>query len=156
MTILLDIDGVLVTTPPWKDVEIGKDGFMLFNKASAQNLADILTETNAAVVLTNTHRVNYSIEKWKAIFKERGISINVLTKINDVTAIDDMQDRRLEVIQWVELNGQEKNYVILDDDPTLNNLPSFMKNKWITTKPFVGIDDEVKRKTLKVLLKRRK
>ncbi|MDB4923422.1 HAD domain-containing protein [Mucilaginibacter sp.] len=156
MTILLDIDGVLVISPPWKKVEIGQDGFMLFNKSSAENLSAILLETNASVVLTTTHRISHTIEKWLEIFKARGINIDVLSKINNVGSIAEMRDRGSEIKEWVDINGLEQNYVIIDDDSSLNNLPSYIKNKWVVTKPFVGIDEEVKQKTLNILLKKNK
>ena len=38
MFVLLDIDGVLVTTPPWKSVELLSDGFMKFNETAVKNL----------------------------------------------------------------------------------------------------------------------
>jgi HAD domain in Swiss Army Knife RNA repair proteins len=61
MTILLDIDGVLVTTPSWRTTEILSDGFMKFNEAAVTNLRRLITETNADIILTTTHRITYSI-----------------------------------------------------------------------------------------------
>lgn len=46
MTILLDIDGVLVTTPSWKSTEQLSDGFMKFNENAADNVAILFKETN--------------------------------------------------------------------------------------------------------------
>ena len=71
MTILLDIDGVLVTTPSWKQVEHLSDGFMKFSDVAVSNLATLYKETKASVVLTTTHRINYSENQWKEIFKFR-------------------------------------------------------------------------------------
>lgn len=41
---ILDIDGVLVTTPGWKRPEILADGFIKFNEKAVQNLANLLKE----------------------------------------------------------------------------------------------------------------
>lgn len=151
MVILLDIDGVLVTEPAWKKVETGLDGFMLFNKRSAENLAFILAATNAAVVLTTTHRISFSVERWLEIFSLRGIEINNISKLNTKQSLAEMQDRGTEIKDWVDNNGYE-NYVIIDDDPSINNLPNAIKQRWISIKPYVGIDEEAKQKALDILL----
>jgi hypothetical protein len=153
MVILLDIDGVLVTEPPWKKVESDVDGFMLFNKQSATNLATILSETNASVVLTSTHRINFELEKWIQIFAKRGLNIHSISKLNDKRSLAEMLDRGTEIKEWVDQNNLVKNYVIIDDDTSINGLSQSIKDKWVITKPFIGIDEEVKQKVLKLLLK---
>jgi len=152
MIILLDIDGVLVTEPSWKKVEIGVDGFMLFNTQAAMNLAAILSETNATIVLTTTHRINFSSEQWIEIFRSRGISVNSISKLNDKNSLAEMQDRGTEIIEWIERVGYDQNYVIIDDDASINNLPLAIKNRWVMTRPFIGIDDEAKQKVMRILL----
>jgi hypothetical protein len=154
MVILLDIDGVLVTEPSWKKVEIGADGVMLFNKQSAENLVDILSLTGADVVLASTHRISFTIERWLEIFKIRGIAINKLSKLNDRQSLSDMQDRGSEIQEWIHKNG-EANYVIIDDDLSINNLPTAIKQRWVTIKPHIGIDIEAKQKVLDILLNNR-
>ncbi|WDF79348.1 HAD domain-containing protein [Mucilaginibacter sp. KACC 22773] len=154
MVILLDIDGVLVTEPSWKKVEIGADGFMLFNKQSAENLVDILSLTGADVVLSSTHRISFTIERWLEIFKIRGITISKLSKLNDRQSLSDMQDRGSEIQEWIHKNG-EANYVIIDDDLSINNLPNAIKQRWVTIKPYLGIDIEAKQKALDILLNNR-
>ena len=47
MKILLDFDGVIVTTPTWQTVEHLNDGFMAFNKRCVNNLSEILAVTQA-------------------------------------------------------------------------------------------------------------
>lgn len=152
MVILLDIDGVLVTEPSWKKVENGPDGFMLFNKRSAENLAFILSETNAAVVLTTTHRINFEPEKWIDIFAARGMNISALSKLNDKKSITEMADRGTEIKEWVDKNRDQQDYVIIDDDTSINNLPWAIKNRWVATRPFIGIDEEAKERVLAILL----
>jgi sugar-specific transcriptional regulator TrmB len=151
MVILLDIDGVLVTKPSWEKVESGPDGFMLFNKGSAENLAFILSETNASVVLTTTHRINFDLEKWIEIFASRGINISAISKLNNKNSLAEMHDRGTEIKEWVDSNRDQQDYVIIDDDTSINNLPSAIKNRWVATKPFIGIDDEAKERVLAIL-----
>src|SRR5437773_605971 len=102
MTILLDIDGVLVTTPAWRDVEHLSDGFLKFNERAASNLSKIIDTTNAAIVLTTTHRINYSVDQWKELLQTRGIYPSSITKLNDLTTLSDMADRAKEIKEWVD------------------------------------------------------
>jgi hypothetical protein len=154
MTILLDIDGVLVTTPAWRTAELETDGFLRFNDKAVKNLARILTETNATIVLTTTHRVNYSIEEWEAIFKIRGIFPFSVSKVNDIKAVSDMADRATEIKEWVEKQTVSQPFVIIDDDPSINDLPSTIKEKCVLTKSMIGLDEESTIKTLDILRNR--
>src|SRR5687767_10967161 len=101
MTILLDIDGVLVTTPSWRSAEQLPDGFLKFNEKATKNLARIISETKASIVLTSTHRINYSIEEWKELLGSRGIYPSSLTKLNEKVALNEMDDRATEIREWV-------------------------------------------------------
>ncbi len=67
MTILLDIDGVLETTPPWKHPEMLDDGFMKLNENALKNLSILHKKTNASIVLTTTHRINYDIDQFQPL-----------------------------------------------------------------------------------------
>lgn len=104
MKILLDIDGVLVTTPGWRKPELHEDGFLIFNDAAAYHLKGLIAETNATVVLTSTHRIKYGIEEWKERFKTRGIIIETIEKINECHSIEQLQDRATEIMAWAEAN----------------------------------------------------
>ena len=151
MTILLDIDGVLVTTPSWQPTEQLSDGFMKFNQAAVENLAVVYKETNASIVLTTTHRINFDEAKWKDIFRTRGLNFQTITKLNNKTKIDQLADRATEIREWVEQNGQNENYVIIDDDSSLNGLTDDIKERWVSTKQLIGFDKDAKVKTLNIL-----
>jgi hypothetical protein len=153
MVILLDIDGVLETSPSWRKPEIGPDGFMLFNKHSAENLADILLKTSASVILTSTHRIIFSITEWLNIFQLRGLKIKSLFKLNDTVSISEMKDRGSEIKEWVDNFGHGVNYVIIDDDSSINALPQYIKDRWVKIDPARGVDEEAKQKILGLLLK---
>ena len=150
MTILLDMDGVLVTVPSWRKVEIGTDGFMLFNEKAAKNLADILSKTNASIVLTTTHRINYNIERWLEILAARGLKLQCIAKVNSVNSIPLMGSRASEIERWVNDNNEE-NYVIIDDDLSIESLPESIKSRWVKTNPMIGIDEEAKQAVLQIL-----
>ncbi len=151
MMILLDIDGVLVTTAAWRPVEILADGFMKFNGKAAANLQKLILETGATIVLTTTHRINYSTDTWKDIFKLRGISANTISKINDRNSIPVMLDRATEIKEWFHNGGNKQHFVVIDDDPSLNGLPTILKNKCVITKPLIGLDEEATTSALRIL-----
>jgi len=151
MTILLDIDGVLVTTPGWKQAEHLADGFMKFSETAVSNLAALYKETNAAIVLTTTHRINYSESQWKEIFKRRGLNFQTISKINDKTEISQLPDRATEIKEWTKSNSIDNNYVIIDDDLSINSLDDSIKERWVATKPLIGFDKEAKEKALLIL-----
>ncbi len=155
MTILLDIDGVLVTTHAWRKVETMPDGFMKFDEEAANNLAALLKETNASIVLTTTHRISRSEEKWIALFKERGFVFKNLTKVNAATRIEQLEERYKEVKEWVETVGQNENYVIIDDDTSLHALPENIKSRWVATKPLIGFDKAAYQMALNILLRKK-
>ena len=142
MTILLDIDGALVTTPSWQKPELLPDGFSAFNEKATANLSALIQKTNASIVLTTSHRISYTPEEWKSIFKIRGIETNAITKINDRSSVSIMPTRLIEIEEWVAKYGNEDAYVIIDDDPSLQDLPAAVKNKWVVIKPMLGLDDE--------------
>lgn len=151
MTILLDIDGVLVTTPSWRITEQHPDGFLKFNSKTEKNLIRLLSETNASIVLTTTHRITYSVEKWKEIFNNRGIPVQSIEKVNTRKAIDEMPDRCIEIMEWVDNFGADKRFVIIDDDLSINALSSDIKEKWVMTKPMIGLDQECTDKAIRIL-----
>ena len=152
MIILLDIDGVLVTIPAWRKVEILEDGFMKFNEVAVKNLAKIIAETDAEIVLTTTHRINHSIEKWNEILKKRGIYARAISKVNKVATIQDLKDRATEIQEWIEVNRPDGNFVIIDDDSSINNLPSHIKSKCVVTKSMIGLDEDCANQAITILL----
>ncbi|TFF34429.1 HAD domain-containing protein [Mucilaginibacter psychrotolerans] len=151
MFILLDIDGVMVTEPAWKKVEIAADGFMVFNEKSAKNLAEILISSDASVVLTTTHRINYPLDKWLQIFAARGITIKSISKLNNIGSVALMQSRAVEIQDWVNLQDKKTEYLIIDDDASLNTLPEHIKARCVITKSTAGFDDEAKQKALQLI-----
>ena len=75
MLILLDIDGVMVTGNSWKRPEFLNDGFPAFSNRASSALQKMISETSADILLTTSHKSNYSIDEWKNIFNLRGIKI---------------------------------------------------------------------------------
>ena len=151
MTILLDIDGVLETTPTWRQADIHSDGFMKLNEEALENLSILHKRTNASIVLTTTHRINYDETTWKEIFKSRGLNFKTISKINNKSEISQLLDRGSEIKEWVENKGEEHNFVIIDDDQSINALPDYIKERWVATRTSIGFDKEALEKALLIL-----
>lgn len=151
MTILLDIDGVLVTTPSWKPVPLLPDGFLEFNEKAARNLAHLINQAGASVVLTTTHRVSYSVDEWKVILHTRGIYPISISRVNNIASLNEMPARAIEIKDWVDRNISNEKYVILDDDLSINDLPFEIKRNVVLTRPMIGFDDEALQQALRIL-----
>lgn len=151
MTILLDIDGVMVTTPSWQRPELEEDGFMKFNERARDNLALLIAATGAHMVLTTTHRVNFDIETWKHLFHARGLYVTSLSKINAQTIFNPKENRAEEILKWIDSPGADKNYVIIDDDPSIHALPATIKERWVRTSSLIGFDEASRLKAISIL-----
>jgi hypothetical protein len=151
MVILLDIDGVMITTPSWKPTEQLEDGFLKFDPTAEYYLQQLLLKTNAAIILTSTHRISFPVEKWIQIFSNRGFHITSLVKINNKTDLFTMRNRAEEIYEWVNHQLPDLNYVIIDDDSSIHALPPPIKNRWVQTTPSLGFNAEASTQTLKIL-----
>lgn len=138
MLILLDIDGVMVQAASWKPVEVLSDGFSSFNARAVSGLQRIISGTNASIVLTTSHKYKYSLTQWKEIFERRGIVVSI-DRLEDNL---DFLNRKEEILRWVSKNRDLEDYVIIDDDKSLNGLPSNIKDKLVLTSPMIGLTEE--------------
>lgn len=135
MLIFLDIDGVMVPAKSWKAPETLKDGFAAFSSQATALLRKLVSE-GATIMLTTSHKSNYSIEEWKDIFRNRGIEVSGLKRLDENTS---NLSRREEIEKWFNLNMNDDNFVILDDDKQLNGLPTHLKSKLLLTNSTVGL-----------------
>lgn len=138
MLLLLDIDGVMVQAAPWKKVELHADGFFQFLPNAISNLKEIISETGASIVLTTSHKSTYSLEKWEELFKTRGIIAKV-DKLDDNT---DLLSRKEELLNWLSKNKDLDDFVIIDDDKSLHDLPNNIKERIVFTQPLIGLTKE--------------
>lgn len=151
MLIFLDIDGVMVAAKPWANPLILEDGFAVFGKKATEALNKILAATNATIVLTTSHKHRFSLEEWTKIFETRGVKIN---KIKRLPENNKHQSRKEELLNWFHTNKIEENFVILDDDKSLNDLPKFLKDKLILTSPLIGLTPNLANQALAILSKK--
>lgn len=149
MLILLDIDGVMVPTTSWKPTEILSDGFANFSARAITNLQTIIYNTGASILLTTSHKSRYSNSEWEEIFKRRGI----VTNINTLEPNEDNLNRKEEILRWFTKTSISESFVILDDDKSLNGLPSYIKNNAIVTSGTVGLTNDQAKSAIDILQK---
>lgn len=138
MLIFLDIDGVMVPAKGWKSPELLSDGFPAFSSKASPILQGLISE-NTTIILTTSHKSNYTISEWKDIFRKRGINIE---KIETLEINADNLSRKDEILNWFSARGMRENFVIIDDDKSLHSLPPFLKGNLILTSPLVGLTEE--------------
>ena len=133
MIILLDLDGVLIPAKSWIKPDILNDGFPSFSVGAITTLNKIINN-HTKIILTTSHRNNYSISEWIDIFSNRGIIISDLS-------ILPYTDSRIDGIKdWCSKNTED--FIIIDDDKSLNDLPFNIKKNLIQTISFIGLREE--------------
>lgn len=139
MLILLDIDGVMVPASGWKAPELLDDGFPDFSAKATKALNKIIAATNAAIVLTSSHKSRYSDELWKQMFAKRGIAA-VISKLDSA---NELRGRKTEILHWFNSCKQQQSFVIIDDDKSLNDLPLHLKNRLLLTSSLISLNHEL-------------
>ena len=147
MLILLDIDGVMIPATSWRPSEILADGFANFSNRAIYSLQKIISDTGATILLTTSHKSKYTISEWENIFKVRGIN----AKIDRLEENVDSLSRKEEVINWFLSTQTSENFVILDDDKSLNGLPEYLKEKLVLTSGTVGLIAEHAEAAIRIL-----
>lgn len=137
MLIFLDIDGVMVPAASWKTPEFLEDGFPVFSTRATRVLQSLIS-VNTTVMLTTSHKSKFTIDEWKCIFEKRGLKV---AKLKTLETSHSCLNRKDEVLNWFNLNNVNEDYVIIDDDKSLNALPSYLKNKLILTSSLIGLTD---------------
>lgn len=145
MIVFLDIDGVMVHAKSWSRPAILEDGFVDFNPKAVRALNRIISETSAKIILTTSHKHLYSISEWKSIFTKRNVSIN---EISSLPENKEHLNRKSELISWFNINKLDDEFVIIDDDRSLHELPEFLKSKWIQTSSSIGLTENLAEEAL--------
>jgi 3-oxoacyl-ACP reductase-like protein len=135
MLFLLDIDGVMVPAKSWKSPEFLNDGFPEFSSKATLVLQHLISVEDT-VILTTSHKANYSIEEWKSIFNNRGINVE---KIKTLPENINNLSRKDEIVNWFYSNNVDEDFVIIDDDKSLNELPPFLKVNLVQTSSHIGL-----------------
>ena len=138
MLMFLDIDGVMVPAKSWKAPELLNDGFPRFSDRAVSALQSCISE-DTTVMLTTSHKSTYSIEAWKDIFQSRGLQINKLQSLGENAT---KLSRKEEIVNWMDSNQINEEFVIIDDDTSLNDLPPSLKENLVLTSSFIGLTEQ--------------
>lgn len=137
MVVFLDIDGVMVPAKSWESPKLLNDGFPEFSDKAVRVLQQVVSE-NTTIILTTSHKSRFSVGEWKNIFVARGIYVKNLKKLEELSL---GTSRRDEILNWFYVNDINEDFIIIDDDKSLNALPSFLKENLILTSSMVGLND---------------
>jgi hypothetical protein len=137
MLVFLDIDGVLVPAKSWQNPPILGDGFPGFSSKAVTVLQNLLSE-DVTIVLTTSHRLRYTIEQWKVIFQYRGLNV---CNVKTIGKSNNSQSRKDELLNWFNIHTVTEDFIIIDDDKSLNDLPPFLKERLVLTSPMIGLTE---------------
>ncbi|MGK6353509.1 HAD domain-containing protein [Parapedobacter sp. DT-150] len=150
MLLFLDIDGVMVPTNSWRRPEILDDGFPAFGPKATEALRRIISSTGAGIVLTTSHKSKYTLKEWRDILKRRGIGVTTIKRLPEN---NNYLNRKDELVKWFVANPVRDNFIIIDDDKSLNGLPGYLKNRLVQTSGSVGLTDDLADRALELLEK---
>jgi hypothetical protein len=138
MKVFLDIDGVMVHANPHKPIELEDDGFYRF---AYKAICAINSIDNAEIILSTSHRHRFSVNIWSDMFERRGIHFNSISIIE--TQCSHKISRREEIEKWIKIKHYKlSEFIIIDDDKSLNDLPKKIKDRVVLTSPYKGLDDD--------------
>ena len=137
--IILDLDGVLITSPSWESDNLHEDGYSDFNLNCVNNLNKIIKDTGYDIVLSSSRRLKVDIYKMNEYFRNRGVSKEIIAYIPDYNVDDERKLNRREEIEIFLETYQPKNYLILDDDKSLSGANEEIKSNWIQTYLMTGL-----------------
>ena len=145
--IILDLDGVLITTPPWRRDEVENDGYSKFNFMAIEKFNMLTDELSFEyeLWLISDRRRGKTLEQFNKIFKNR----NIKKSIDGFVPIYGYISRKEEFEKFIHENEFD-NMILIDDDSSLDGLID--KSSWIKTKSLIGFGieelNETKFKTL--------
>lgn len=146
-TLLLDLDGVLITTPMWKADEIDTDGYSKFNDGCVRNLNILLEAANFEIVLSSSRRKMKSIDEFNLIFKNRMINQSITAY---VPISDGPKNRKEEITSYLVENAID-DFLIIDDDKSLCELLPEYNKKFILTSYMNGLNQDKVNEALKLI-----
>lgn len=136
--LILDLDGVLITTPIWKADEIDSDGYSKFNMNCVDNLNKLLSQSDFEIWFSSTRRTVKTLAEFNGIFKSRNIEKEIKGFLPEY---QECKTRKDEITRFIE-EFKVSNFLIIDDDKSLNGLNENHKKNLILTELQKGFDTE--------------
>ncbi|MBL7712025.1 MAG: hypothetical protein JNL13_06165 [Chitinophagaceae bacterium] len=138
MLVFLDIDGVMVPAKAWQRPELLKDGFPAFSSKAVCALNKLI-DTDTTIVLTTSHKARYTLEEWSSMFSSRGVVVHHIASLEDNVH---HLSRKDEIVNWFSQHEVHEDFIIIDDDSSLQALPAPMKEHLLLTQSMIGLTEE--------------
>ena len=138
----------MLSAAGWKPVENLEDGFSAFSKKAVDCLQHLVNETNASIVLTTSHKSTFPLNQWNHIFETRNLNVTICDKLDDNLI---SLNRKDEILNYLNAHPEIENYVIIDDDKSLNDLPQSVKEKLVLTSSLIGLSQENIERAIEIL-----
>ena len=135
---ILDLDGVLITNPSWKADRIHSDGYSEFNESCVESLNQLLTLAEFDIWLSSTRRTVKTLTEFNLIFKNRGIKKDIVGFLPEYS---DCKNRKEEILKFIA-EFKPSDFLIIDDDKTLNGLENNIKDNLILTELAKGFNSD--------------
>lgn len=154
----LDFDGVLNTCWWERKIPIDKYGYV-FDPNAVANLAKIIVETGADIVVSSTWKF-MGLSEMQEMWEERSlpgkiIDITPNTVSDEVLLYADLEHmeltpiRGMEIKEWLDSKGKKvSRYAILDD---MDSMLHEQKDHLVLTNPTVGITESDAFKAISIL-----
>ncbi|MEE9362138.1 MAG: HAD domain-containing protein [Cellulophaga sp.] len=136
--LILDLDGVLITTPIWKADEMDSDGYSKFKINCVDNLNKLLSQSDFEIWLSSTRRTVKTLTEFNKIFKNRNIESEIKGFLPEY---QECKTRKDEITRFIE-EFEISDFLIIDDDKSLNGLDEKHKKNLILTELQKGFDIE--------------
>lgn len=134
--IILDLDGVLITTPSWKRDDIQEDGYSVFNSNAIEHLNKLLSVAEAELWLISDRRKGFTLEQFNVFFKNR----NIKQELSGMVPVYFEYILRIEEFKTFINDEAIKNYLLIDDDSSLDALDD--KSFWVKPSSLIGFNEE--------------
>jgi len=144
--LLLDLDGVLITTPSWKSDEMDVDNYSKFDKKCVANLNELLRLKPFTIWLSSSRRKSMPLDEFNRIFRRRLID-QPITGYLDVDGA--WISRKDEIENFLRVTDF-KNFIALDDDTSLRGLSDAYRANWVETSLYKGFDNESLQKAKRI------
>lgn len=153
--VFLDFDGVMDTAS--YDLflvrkglpECDGNGRPVFDPRCVENLKQIVTETNACIVVTSDWKYFDSYEDLLEMWRQREMPGFMIDTTPNVS-----KHRGDEIAQWLNECKIECNYVIIDDLDK-DNFNTNQLDKLVVVNPFYGLDENATHQAIAILQKQK-
>ncbi len=114
------------------------DGYSKFNQQCIDNLNQLLSYSDFEIWLSSTRRTVKTLDEFNKIFKHRNSKQKITGFLPDYP---NCINRKEEITQFIK-EMKLSNFLILDDDKSLNDLEEEYKVKLVLTKLYEGLNKD--------------